>query len=81
MKRMIKKGKLWICDRCGRTQFQEQYPVNTALISNSSIVYRPMKQEWYSGTHDLCPTCAALVENARKSIIAGKSVNIPALEK
>lgn len=74
---MVKKGKLWICDRCGRTQFQERMKSTEPTIE----LYKPMDPPWLNGLYNtLCPACEALVESARKSIIAGKSVSIPSLE-
>lgn len=52
---MVKKGKLWICDRCGRTEFAEL----------NEIIYRKPSDGWINGAtvyenKTLCPHCAAV---------------------
>lgn len=57
---MVKKGKLWICDRCGRTEFAELME-----IYGNEFICRKPSDGWTNGAafyddKTLCPHCAAV---------------------
>lgn len=63
---MIKKGKLWICDRCSRTEFTE-----AVEIFGGEIISRKPSDGWTEQYHQktLCPHCAALYKGRLDMLI------------